>query len=162
MTDVIEEKKLRRYCSCAARVQSKKETFMTTGKKVSADGNKQTLRVLAGEALIGGALALFLASFAFAADTLPQPGQKIFLAKCAQCHGKDGKGLPNMAKVLKVDPAMINLTQNAAVTMTDDQIATTVTNGNKKMPKFKGKLTADQIQDTIKYLRTLQSAAGVK
>ncbi len=133
-----------------------------TRKKITRGENKQTLRVLAGEAIIGGALALFLASFALAADSLPQPGQKIFLAKCAQCHGKDGKGLPNMAKVLKVDPAMINLTQNAAVTMTDDQIAATVTNGDKKMPKFKGKLTADQIQQTIKYLRTFQSAGGDK
>ncbi len=135
---------------------------MTTGKNSTSVKSKGAFRVLAAEALIGGALALFLSSFAFAADSLPQPGQKIFLAKCAQCHGKDGKGLPNMAKVLKVEPAIINLTQNAAVTMTDDQIAATVTNGNKKMPKFKAKLTPAEIQETIKYLRTLQSAAGVK
>ncbi len=135
---------------------------MALRKKYSFGGNKQTLRVLAGEALIGGALALFLASFAFAADAIPQPGQKIFLAKCAQCHGKEAKGLPNMAKVLKVDPVNMDLTRAAAVTLTDGEITTILNTGKNKMPKFKGKLTADQIGETVKYLRTLQSAGGSK
>ncbi len=37
------------------------------GKKIFQGGKKQALRVLVGEAVIGGALALFVASFAFAA-----------------------------------------------------------------------------------------------
>lgn len=122
--------------------------------------DKQTFRVLVGEAVIGGALALFLASFALAADSLPQPGQKIFTAKCAQCHGKDAKGLPNMAKVLKVDPVNIDLTRPDAVKLSDEEITKTVTMGKNKMPKFKGKLTADQIQQVAKYLRSLQAAGS--
>jgi mono/diheme cytochrome c family protein len=139
-----------------------KETSMGIEKNASQAVKKQTLWILVGEALIGGSLVLFLASFALAADAVPQPGLKIFVAKCAQCHGKDAKGLPNMAKVLKVDPVNMDLTQAAAVTLTDAEITATVTNGKKKMPKFKGKLTEDQIQQTVKYLRSLQSSGGGK
>ena|SRR5579872_2852994 len=131
------------------------------GKKVQNE-KKRALRVLVGEAVIGGALALFMASFAFAADTIPQPGQKIFIAKCAQCHGKDAKGLPNMAKVLKVDPIIINLTRDEAVALSDEDIAKTVTAGKNKMPKFKGKLTDEQVQQVVKYLRSLQTTGGDK
>ena len=135
---------------------------MRIEKKLSQGEKKQPLRVLLGEILIGGALSLFLASFVFAADVIPQPGQKIFVAKCAQCHGKDAKGLPNMAKVLKVDPVLINLTRAEAVSLTDEAIVTTATFGKNKMPKFKGKLTDEQIQQVVKYLRSLQSAGGNK
>jgi len=131
------------------------------GKKVQGK-TKQALRVLVGEALIGGALALFMASFAFAADAIPQPGQKIFVAKCAQCHGKDAKGLPNMAKVLKVDPIIINLTRDEAVALSDEDITKTVTAGKNKMPKFKGKLTDEQVQQVVKYLRSLQTTGADK
>jgi cytochrome c6 len=135
---------------------------MRIEKKISQGGKKKILRVLVGEAIIGGALGLFLASFAFAADVIPQPGQKIFIAKCAQCHGKDAKGLPNMAKVLKVDPGLINLTRAEAVSLTDEAIATIATFGKNKMPKFKGKLTDEQLQQVVKYLRSLQSAGTDK
>jgi len=131
---------------------------MKTSDLKSKDGIKHGVRLLVGEVLIGASLALFLTSFALGADSVPQPGQKIFLAKCAQCHGKDAKGLPNMAKVLKVDAVMIDLTRADAVKLTDDEIIATVTNGKNKMPKFKGKLTADQVQQTAQYLRSLQSA----
>ncbi len=124
--------------------------------------NKQPLRLFIGEAVIGGALALFLASFALAADSILPPGQKVFEGKCAQCHGKDAKGLAKMAKVLKVDQDKIDLTRAEVVKMTDAEIAKTVGGGNKKMPKFKGKLTDEQIQETIKYLRSLQNGKDEK
>jgi len=124
---------------------------------------KNNLRVFLGEAVIGGALALFLASYALAGDAILPPGQKVFEGKCAQCHGKDAKGLAKMAKVLKVDQDKIDLTRAEVVKMTDSEVAKTVTDGNKKMPKFKGKLTDEQIQETIKYLRSLQNGkAGTK
>ncbi len=133
---------------------------MRISKKASLKENKPSLRVLVGEAVIGGALALFLASFAFAAEAMPQPGQKLFEAKCAQCHGKDAKGNVKMAKVLKVDPVNVDLTRAAAVTLTTDDKVKTVTNGKNKMPKFKGKLTDEEIKTAVKYLESLQSTAS--
>lgn len=126
---------------------------------VSQTKKRSLVAFMLGEGILGLSLAFFLATFAFGADSVPQPGQKIFQAKCAQCHGKDAKGLPNMAKVLKVDPVNIDLTRADAVKLTDEEIVTTITNGKSKMPKFKGKLTAEQVQQIEKYLRSLQSAA---
>ena len=110
------------------------------------------------------AISLALLGFvsAFAADATTPPGQKIFEGKCAQCHGKDAKGVAKMAKVLKVDPINVNLTRPEAVTLTSEDIQTTVTNGKNKMPKYKGKLTADQIQQVAEYLKSVQEASQSK
>ena len=108
------------------------------------------------------ALALFGFVKAFAADTTVDPGKKIFEGKCAQCHGKDAKGVAKMAKVLKVDPVNIDLTRPEAVTMTSDDLEAIVTNGKNKMGKYKGKLTADQIKEVVAYLKTLQDASQSK
>jgi cytochrome c6 len=135
---------------------------MKITKKIHRGEKKKMLRVLAGEAVIGGALALFVAAFAFAADAVPQPGQKIFLSKCAQCHGKDAKGLPNMANVLLVKPELIDLTRDEAVKLPFKDKVQIVTNGKNKMLKFKKKLTDAQIQQVVTYLESMQKAGGEK
>ena len=38
----------------------------------------------------------------------------------------------------------------------DADLTTIITNGKGKMPKYDGKLTADQISDVVKYIRTLK------
>jgi mono/diheme cytochrome c family protein len=89
------------------------------------------------------------------------PGKKLFETKCAQCHGKDAKGVPNLYKVMKLDPSLLDLTRADAVKMTDEKTTATVMNGNKKMPKFKAKLTGDEIKSVVRYLRTLQPTSAV-
>src|ERR1035438_7325287 len=101
-------------------------------------------------------LALFTSTYAFGADV--SAGQKLFEAKCTQCHGKDAKGNVKMAKVLKVDAANVNLTEGEAVTTKAEDLASIVTKGKNKMPSFKAKLTADQIQQLVTYVKGLQGA----
>lgn len=67
-----------------------------------------------------------------------------------------------MAKVLKVEPVAIDLTRDDAVKLTTADKIKIVTGGKKKMPKFNGKLTDEQIQETVKYLETLQTSGGSK
>jgi mono/diheme cytochrome c family protein len=38
----------------------------------------------------------------------------------------------------------------------DADLTGIITNGKGKMPKYDGKLTADQIKDVVKYIRTLK------
>lgn len=113
------------------------------------------LRIAVAYTAICTAMALFISTYAIGADK-PAPGQKLFEAKCAQCHGKDAKGNPKMEKLLKLDPSTLNLTKADAVSMTSDAIVAQITNGKKKMPGYKGKLTADQIQDIAAYLKGIQ------
>ncbi len=118
---------------------------------------KKHLREGIGFLVILLSLLLFVTSFALAAGDDSAAGKKIFDTKCAQCHGKDGKGVAKMLKVLKVDAAKIDLTNADASKLSDVEMTKLVTDGKKKMPKYKGKLTATQIQDVLQYLtKTIQ------
>ncbi len=116
---------------------------------------KQTLRFGIGYGVILAALFLFVSTYAIGGDE-PVSGKKLFDAKCAQCHGKDAKGNPKMAKLLKVEPTALDLTKAEAVSMTSDAVVTQITNGKKKMPGYKGKMTDDQIQAVATYLKGIQ------
>jgi mono/diheme cytochrome c family protein len=119
---------------------------------------KNHLREQAGFAAIFFSLALFLLAFSVARSEDLAGGKKIFEGKCAQCHGKDAKGVAKMAKVLKVEPVVVDLTRDEAVKLSNADKVKTVTEGKKKMPKYKGKLTDEQIQGVVKYLESLQGA----
>ena len=101
-------------------------------------------------------LVLLIASFAAAADApaaakADVDGSKIFLAKCASCHAKDGKGSAAMAKMFKADPKDLDLTRAS-----DGDAAKVVTEGRKKMPAFKGKLKDAEITAVVAYIGTLK------
>ncbi len=78
-----------------------------------------------------------------------------YKAKCASCHGKDGKGNPSMAKMFKLEPAALDLTAKAAREKTDEAVVKLITDGKGKMPAFKGKLSDAQVKEVVKYLRAL-------
>lgn len=84
-----------------------------------------------------------LAAPSFAADAAN--GKKLFDAKCATCHGKDGKGNPAMQKMLKVDAAALDVTKAK-------DFAAVTENGRGKMPSYKGKLSAAEIADLQAYI----------
>ena len=123
---------------------------------------KTNIREKMGFLMIFSSLALFLLAFSMAWSEDLAAGKKIFEGKCAQCHGKDAKGVVKMAKVLKVEPVAIDLTRDEAVKLSTEDKIKTVTGGKKKMPKYLGKLTDEQIQQVVKYLESLQGAGGDK
>lgn len=120
---------------------------------------KQHLRMVMGSSAILISLSLFVAAFA-GAGADGTAGQKTFESKCAQCHGKDAKGSEKMAKVLKVDLADVNLTGEKATKASAPDLGKIVTEGKKKMPKFKGKLSDDQIKEVVAYVKSLQGGAA--
>jgi cytochrome c6 len=75
-------------------------------------------------------------------------GSELFAKHCALCHGKDGKAQNPAARKLGVKD--LSLSQ-----ATDAEIVKQVTEGrrdergNLKMPAFKDKLTAEEIQALI-------------
>jgi len=73
-----------------------------------------------------------------------------FQAKCAACHGKDGKGQSDMAKKLGVK----DLT---ATKMPAAEIEKVIANGKGKMTPWKGKLSDAEISGLAKYV-----AGGLK
>jgi mono/diheme cytochrome c family protein len=74
-------------------------------------------------------------------------GDRGFASYCAGCHGGDGKG-SDKAPGIAVMPDVI--------AMTDTQLADVVTNGTQAgMPSF-GRLGSENVQNIVRYLRTLQ------
>lgn len=93
-------------------------------------------------------LAIAIFSFALSEPALAgdaAKGAKIFAANCAACH-MGGGNVVNGAKTLKKDALekydMYSL----------EAIAYQVTNGKNAMPRFSGKLSAEQIDDVATYV----------
>ncbi len=118
---------------------------------------KKILSLQAGFVLIFISIFLFTVTFVTAEGDNSQAGQKLFESKCAQCHGKDAKGVAKMVKMLKTTPAALDLTSGAAVALSAEDMGKIVSAGKKKMPKYKGKLTPEQIQQVVQYVKSLKA-----
>jgi cytochrome c6 len=76
--------------------------------------------------------------------------QALYGQKCAMCHGKDG-----VAK--KTGEGSGNFNDPAWQKANSlEKIIEVTTAGRKKMPKFDGKLTADQIKQISSYIKTMK------
>lgn len=71
-----------------------------------------------------------------------------YKAKCAMCHGPDGKGETATGKMLKVR----DFSSAEAQKMSDADLTSVISSGKGKMPPFKT-LTADQLKDLVAYIR---------
>ncbi len=79
-------------------------------------------------------------------------GGETFKAKCALCHGADGKGETGMGKSLKLR----DLGSADVQKQSDAELNALITKGKGKMPAYDGKLSADQINELVKYVRGLK------
>jgi len=97
---------------------------------------------------------LMIAAFAlvFCTWSLADSGGDIFKAKCEMCHGADGKGATATGKTLNLR----DLGSADVQGQSDADLTNTITNGKGKMPKYDGKLTKDQSNDVVKFIRTLK------
>jgi mono/diheme cytochrome c family protein len=98
-----------------------------------------------GLALIVG--VLLLSSAVRAQET----GESLFKAKCAMCHGPDGKGQTAMGKMLKIKDYSSPEVQK----MTDAELTEVITKGKNKMPAYEGKFNKEQIAKLVAYIREL-------
>ncbi len=75
--------------------------------------------------------------------------------KCASCHGANGKGNPGMVKGLGVSAEALDMTKASTKGKSDAALITITTNGQGKMPGYKGKMSDADIAAVVKYLKTL-------
>ena len=78
--------------------------------------------------------------------------QEIYARKCVLCHAEDGTGNTKKGKQLRVPDFTSAKWQNHT---RDDEIIEIIEKGNqkRKMPAFQDKLTPEQIQALVPYLR---------
>jgi len=100
------------------------------------------MKLLSGIAIT--AMFFLAASVSRAQDAAS--AEKTFKAKCAACHGADGKG---KAALKTQDQA------SAAVQgMSDAELTAITTNGKGKMPAYGKTLKPEQIKDLVAYIRS--------
>jgi cytochrome c6 len=95
-----------------------------------------------------GLLALLACSVfaAGASQAVAQDAAATYKAKCAMCHGADGKG----GKMGTKDFASPEIKSQ-----TDAQLTEAITKGKGKMPAYDGKLKDTEIKDLVTYIRSL-------
>jgi len=96
-------------------------------------------------ALLAFGLITACSSPAFADDAAAA-----YKAKCAMCHGPDGKGSAAGTKMGARDFGSAEVKAE-----TDAQLTDIITNGKGKMPAYSGKLKDTEIKDVVSYIRGL-------
>jgi cytochrome c553 len=96
-------------------------------------------------------LSLSLATAAHADETA-----ELWTAKCKSCHGADGKAQTPVGK----KESIVDMSQPAwQKAESDAEIRKYIANGsskNKKMKAYKDKLSPEQIDSLVAYIRTLK------
>jgi mono/diheme cytochrome c family protein len=109
---------------------------------------EESMKTIFRAILVAMAVAIVFSTSTFAADA----GADVYKAKCASCHGPDGKGETAMGKNLKLK----DLASAEVQKQSDADLTTLIEKGKKPMPGYEGKLTKDQITDLVKYIRALK------
>jgi len=74
-----------------------------------------------------------------------------YKAKCATCHGADGKGDTPAGKSTKVR----SFSDPDVVKASDDDLAGIIEKGKAKMPAYGKSMKPDEIKDMVAYIRSL-------
>ena len=75
----------------------------------------------------------------------------IFNENCAKCHGEKGAG--GRVQVEGREIKVPNLTGEHARKPADERLAAKISEGDDEMPAFKDKLTPEQIQHLVRFIR---------
>ncbi len=91
------------------------------------------------------------AAVSLAADAAA--GKAVFDKSCKSCHGADGSGNPNIAKMMKVEMRPLGSAEVQA--QSDDDLKKIVTDGKGKMRPV-ASVTGKSVDDVVAYVRTLK------
>ena len=87
-------------------------------------------------------------------DASNKAGKTIYDKNCASCHGKAGLGDGVKARALKTFPGDFSKAEYQDQTDGDHFYKTKA--GRGEMPKYEGKLSDDDIWNTVNYMRTFK------
>ena len=92
-------------------------------------------------------LMLSLVTFPVLAD-----GHALFKTKCALCHGADGSGKTPTGKAMRVK----DLGSTDVQKKSDAELLDIIAEGRGKMPAYKTRLTAGQLDELVKVVRAMK------
>ena len=77
----------------------------------------------------------------------------IYKSKCATCHGPDGSGQTAVGKSMHIR----DLRSADVQKQTDAELEKIISDGKGKMPAYKGKVTEGDIDNLVKWIRTIKA-----
>ena len=77
--------------------------------------------------------------------------EAVYKAKCASCHGADGKGATPAGKATKAR----DFSADEVKKETDAEWTEIIVKGKNKMPSYDKKLTESEVKDVVAYIRSL-------
>jgi mono/diheme cytochrome c family protein len=80
-----------------------------------------------------------------------ETGENLFKGKCGMCHGPDGAGKTTMGEKLKIS----DLHSADVQKKSDADLKTIIAKGKDKMPAYEAKLSKEQIDKLVVYIRDL-------
>lgn len=83
-----------------------------------------------------------------------QMGRELYMQKCVDCHGKEGKGNGWMAKMTAKPPT--NLASQMVQANTDGEIFWKITNGKSPMPAHRVRFDDEQRWYIVSFVRSLK------
>ena len=89
-----------------------------------------------------------------AGDASTKAGLALYIKNCASCHGKTGLGDGVKARSLKDFPG--DFSKADFQKQSDGDLFYKTKTGRDEMPKYEGKLSDDDIWNTVNYMRTLK------
>jgi mono/diheme cytochrome c family protein len=94
------------------------------------------------------------ASLAAASNDVEQ-GESLYRARCAECHGLEGKG--DGAKAPFLSPRPGNLVSAATSAKSDQELLKIIANGKPRtsMPSWNGTLSSEEQRAVLNYIRSL-------
>lgn len=97
------------------------------------------------------AAAILFVAFYSAPSHAQSAGEILFRGKCAMCHGPDAAGKTPMGEKLKIPDLRSADVQNKS----EADLKGVITKGKDKMPGYETKLTKEQIDTLVVYIREL-------
>ena len=95
-----------------------------------------------------------MALLAFVSSTyaLAETGFDTYKSKCSACHGTHGAGDTMLGKNLK----LLSLASDEVQNRSDEELFAIISKGKNRMPSFEHKLSKDQIEAVVKYVRSIK------
>jgi cytochrome c6 len=100
-----------------------------------------------------GLSVLLVFSFVNGVVAAQNGGADLYKAKCAACHGADGKGATAVGKA----DGIRDLGSAAVQAQSDTALTAIVASGKGKMPAYGKSLKPEQIASLVTYIRSLAS-----
>jgi len=101
---------------------------------------------------VTSAAILSLACLALAPVAVAQDGGATYKARCAVCHGVDGKGHTPMGKTFKIE----DLTSPAVKKMSDADLEAIVSKGKGHMPAYGSSLGPAGVKAVVTFIKSMK------